>query len=334
MHQSPTAQAQDEDLSVPAALSQLTPKIRGLSRLQPSRFWAAVIADWGIIASCFVAAMVWPHVLLWIAAAVIIATRQHALLILMHEAAHHRMLRSRSLADRLSNWLLAYPLFIETEGYRRNHLAHHANLNTDRDPDWVRKRGRPEWEFPTNKRSLLLLLLRDLFGGGALVILGIAFTTTRLRCIEEQERGVPGWRRLRLERWLYYLLVGVVLTVFDLWLPVALLWLVPAFTLLPVLLRIRSIAEHFGVEGDHDFTMSRNTLAPRWQLFLMAPHNINYHLDHHLYPSVPFYSLPRLHQVLVGIPEYGARGHQSNSYLALTGSSVLAEITRAGSMAE
>jgi len=32
---------------------------------------------------------------------------------------------------------------------------------------------------------------------------------------------------------------------------------------------------------------------------LLFPHHVNYHLEHHLYPAVPHYRLPRLHQLLV-----------------------------------
>ena len=32
---------------------------------------------------------------------------------------------------------------------------------------------------------------------------------------------------------------------------------------------------------------------------LLFPHHVNYHLEHHLYPAVPHYHLPRLHRLLV-----------------------------------
>jgi fatty acid desaturase len=31
---------------------------------------------------------------------------------------------------------------------------------------------------------------------------------------------------------------------------------------------------------------------------LLFPHHVNYHLEHHLYPAVPHYHLPRLHRLL------------------------------------
>src|SRR5438445_11912 len=48
--------------------------------------------------------------------------------------------------------------------------------------------------------------------------------------------------------------------------------------------------------------------------FLLAPHNVHYHVDHHLYPSVPYYNLPRLHAQLLAQPEYMARAHITDGY--------------------
>jgi fatty acid desaturase len=31
---------------------------------------------------------------------------------------------------------------------------------------------------------------------------------------------------------------------------------------------------------------------------LLFPHHVNYHIEHHLYPAVPHYNLPRLHAAL------------------------------------
>lgn len=73
---------------------ELAPAARELSRLRPQRALLALIVDWAIIASCFGLALQLPHPLVWLAAAIIIASRQHALLILMHEAAHYRLLAS------------------------------------------------------------------------------------------------------------------------------------------------------------------------------------------------------------------------------------------------
>ncbi len=81
------------------------------------------------------------------------------------------------------------------------------------------------------------------------------------------------------------------------------LWLVPLLTVLQPILRLRAICEHGAV---HDFssplTAARTNrgggLANALGRALLFPHHVNYHLEHHLYPAVPHYRLPRLHRLL------------------------------------
>jgi fatty acid desaturase len=78
-----------------------------------------------------------------------------------------------------------------------------------------------------------------------------------------------------------------------------LLWMLPLWTGYSAVLRIRSIAEHACVEDTTDpLRQTRTTLAPGWLRFLIAPHHVNYHLEHHLFMSVPHYRLPTAHRML------------------------------------
>lgn len=52
--------------------------------------------------------------------------------------------------------------------------------------------------------------------------------------------------------------------------------------------------------NDRDPRMStRTVIAPAWQRWLLAPHGVNFHLEHHLLPGVPCYHLPALRARLV-----------------------------------
>src|SRR5262249_26017256 len=68
----------------------------------------------------------------------IIATRQHALGVLSHDAVHYSLLRNKQWNDFVGDWLLAFPLFISIYGYRRQHFAHHRYTSLKNDPDRVR----------------------------------------------------------------------------------------------------------------------------------------------------------------------------------------------------
>jgi fatty acid desaturase len=295
--------------------------IRELSQLSMQRSLRGLAFDWAVIGGCFALAVRVPHPAVWIGCAIVIAARQHGLLILMHDASHFRLLPDRTWNDRLSNWLCAWPLLVSTEGYRQNHLAHHFHLNSDDDPDWVRKSGRVEWKFPKTPREFWLLLLRDLCGGGFLDALR-SIRDLSGRKLRAAERKPPAWQRLA-----YYGILATAISASGLLVPVLLLWFLPAFTVLTVILRVRSIAEHFGVEGAHDLNMSRNVHCRWWERFLLAPHNSGYHLDHHLYPSVPFYNLPRLHAALATLPAYAANSHQTTGFIGRSRSTFLNEIT-------
>jgi fatty acid desaturase len=78
-----------------------------------------------------------------------------------------------------------------------------------------------------------------------------------------------------------------------------LVWWLPALTGYQVVLRLRSIAEHACVPDPSDpLRRTRTTLAPAWLRFFLAPHHVNYHLEHHLFMTVPHYNLPRAHRLL------------------------------------
>ena len=92
-------------------------------------------------------------------------------MILMHDGVHRRLFRNRRLNDWVSEIALAWPVLVSARSYRRNHLAHHRYLNTDRDPDWIRHQDDPAWIFPKGPADLLKLMLLDLSGVGAVGLL-------------------------------------------------------------------------------------------------------------------------------------------------------------------
>jgi fatty acid desaturase len=215
---------------------------------------------------------------------------------------------------------------ISTAAFRRDHLAHHAHVNTQADPDLARKLRRPrDWAFPKSLGALLTLFLLDIAGRGLIdfgrnAVIRLS-SVKRVNGAAAARAGFP-WGTL-----LYYALAAAVITVTELWPAVLLLWVVPFFTVVPVLVRIRSIAEHFALPGEHELNVTRNTLCPLWEQVCIAPHGINYHLDHHLFPSVPYYNLPRLHRLLLQIPEYQVQACHAERYIGLTEESVLVQVT-------
>jgi len=280
-------------------------QIKELSKISVGKALTGIVFDWTIIVGCFTAAFMIHNWFVWIAAVIVIAARQHGLLVMMHDAGHYRLFPNRIWNDRISDWILAWPLFSSTAGYRGYHLPHHFNLNTDQDPTLMSQQT-PDWEFPKTKLGLFWLLLKDLMG------MGIIENIKLLKMMKNS-----GQRNFTIYRIAYHIITFGVICLSGFFVPFLLLWLLPALFLLPVLLRIRSIADHHGLEGEHDLTMTRNTRVRWWERFFFFPHNVGIHLDHHLYPSVPFYNLGKLHSVLARLPEYSEKSRQTRSMLGL-----------------
>ena len=79
-----------------------------------------------------------------------------------------------------------------------------------------------------------------------------------------------------------------------------LLWVLPLITFLQAILRLRAICEHGAVSDfSSPLTAARTNIGPRWLMWLFFPHNVHFHIEHHMYPSIPFYNLPCAHQEMI-----------------------------------
>ena len=76
-------------------------------------------------------------------------------------------------------------------------------------------------------------------------------------------------------------------------------WLLSYCTLTQIFFRIRGAIEHGNVpDPDNPYQHTRTYFMHPIAAFFFSPKRVNYHLEHHLYPAVPFYHLPRLHRLL------------------------------------
>ena len=86
------------------------------------------------------------------------------------------------------------------------------------------------------------------------------------------------------------------------WIEYVVLWVLPAVTVLQALLRFRAICEHGAVaDPESPLRAARTNFAPYWLRWWLFPHHVSYHLEHHLYPAIPHYNLPRCHAELIKI---------------------------------
>jgi fatty acid desaturase len=205
-----------------------------------------------------------------------------------------------------------YPLFTSIETYRQNHLRHHQHLNTEDDPDWVAKLGKRAFTFPKTKREFLLTV-----GSYLIMYKGVSDAIWFLRRFQAPaaKQGQSGENRVA--KLSFYLVLFSVLTISGTWLLFLLFWVVPYLSTFFMYQYIRSVAEHYGeLAFDSALTSSRTVKPTLIERFFLAPHEVGYHLEHHLYPGVPFYNLPKIHEVLMELPEFSEQAHITQGYFS------------------
>ncbi len=304
----------DIGTNIPVKLTR--EELRKLSSINPLLACVHVGVEWGLIlATIYLCQRFW-HPMLYVFAVAFIASRQHALLVLMHDGVHYRLLRNRRLNDWMSEVVLAWPHLVAARQYRKNHFAHHRHLNTAEDPDLMRRKGDPVWMFPQAIPRLTKTLVRDVTGLNAPALL-------KLQASVASADSLPtGFQAMRYG--FYAVSLGVIFYAGALE-TIALYWLVPMFTWLVLIMRIRSIAEHHAIDKhgqDNAYPLTRTTRATWLERIFLAPKNVNYHIEHHFFPSVPFYRLPELHAILMSKPGFREGAHLTCSYWGVLEESV------------
>jgi len=310
-------------------LPSLAEEVRKLSQISEWKSVSTIMRQWALVIAFVVGFYALaPHVgpwkfLLYAACVVAIASRQHCLLSLMHEATHYRLSKVKPWNDFISDMFCAFPVGVSTELYRRDHLLHHQYNSTDKDPNWVGMQSHEDWHWPKDHLQALKLFVLDLTGLAAHKTLLFLFMWSPLQATINKQLVLSRSERLRLVTFLAPSIT--VLTVFHLWWVAFAFWFIPAVSVLGALLRLRSLAEHSVLEGDHDLERTRHVEASWFERLTLAPINVNYHLAHHLYPSVPFYNLPRLHRRLMECKDFRHHAHVTPGYLGIK-NGVLGEI--------
>jgi fatty acid desaturase len=255
-----------------------------------------IALDWALIAACFIAAIRFPHPLMFLLSAILIARTQLALAVLMHESAHGTLLSNRRLNDIAGQLFAAAPLLLVMDFYRSGHLQHHRAPMAADDP--VATIFGID-DYPVTRRELAWRLFKD--------ATGIGYFLSVCKMARARQRGPKPHRASGHGKGFYAIasIVAVQGVMIDLLAAAghaALylgLWILPALTLLPLFGRIRAITEHAGYRASEDQRFSARTVVRRsWQTFFVGPHRIHYHIEHHEYPRVPFYRLQQVHALM------------------------------------
>lgn len=252
---------------------------------------AGIIAfDWLVIGATFYIVGSYPNPLTILLGVMVLGARQLGLGVVVHETGHRTLFSSPRLNDFCGKWLSGYPIFSDKVSYMRVHLEHHRSAGTDKDPDLANYRN-----YPVSSDSLRRKVWRDISG---------QLGWRRLKSIGRGLRRFPGLdadtRRYLIGSCVMNVALLAVLAAFGhAWL--YLLWVAAFMTSHMLVSRIRQIAEHAAVPDLFDPDPRKNTRTlyiAWWERLFIAPHGVNYHLEHHLLASVPIYRLRALHALL------------------------------------
>jgi fatty acid desaturase len=286
--------------------------LKDLSRLKPWRSFLAILLDWSIIILCI---MLCEKVGYWLypMAFVIVGSRFHGLEAMLHEATHYRLHPNKKINEFIGE-LMVWPLGLSLFLYRKiRHFAHHKNIGTVKDSHVFQsyQKESTRYDIPKPLPQLLSSCLSVAIRFPAEVWLGQLYTTAIL---------LPRFSKLLGILWISFQLSMVALVVagsFIIGPKVA--WIYFLFFVLPLLWvalfsrYFRLLTEHFGIPVNSQQAVQGSetrTVLVSWPLrVIFWPHNLNYHVEHHWYPSVPFYNLPALHTLLMKSPQVRQRMH-------------------------
>ena len=264
---------------------------------------------WAVIAAAMAVGIIWPAAIPVMV--LVIGTRQLGLFILMHDAAHGLLHPNRHINDFAAKWFGG----AELDTYRPYHLQHHRFVQQAEDPDLILSAP-----FPITPASLKRKIWRDLSGQ--------TFFKQRFSPLlgKLRNRGADQsalrtiWLEVKSQR-LFLIANGVGFALFaaaGLWWAWLLMWLLPMATWLPLVTRLRNIAEHALVaENNADpLRHARTTQASLIERALLAPYWVNYHGEHHMFTQIPCWNLPKAHRLLAS-KGVTARMEVQNSYPAV-----------------
>ncbi len=231
--------------------------------------------------------------------------RAHAqLLALMHESVHRLLFRNSKFNDFAGRWLLGYMSFVNTDGYRYVHMAHHREEFGPNEPDMPLYAN-----YPITRASFWRKMRRDGLGRTGFRMLRGQF----LSIFKKDPLQQNTQRKI-------FALHAVVITLSVIfvnpWVYV-MLWLFPYITVWRVMNRLRSIAEHGGLRADDDRRVTTHSVRQHlFSSFYFVPFNLGWHIAHHTDSGIPFRSLPKYHRQL---RESGfvTDAYEYSSYLAI-----------------
>lgn len=238
-----------------------------------------------------------PHPVIYCFVLPIVASRQYALMILMHDGFHSLLHPNRKINHAISMFLLAYPCGSAYWIARKSHLAHHRFLGTNEDPDRDLYISKGKESFVKILSFFIMLPL----GEQVKRTYGISDTPT----VNTSAKDTLFTQYLNKLSYLspvaiyqcvivgLFYQLGSVTSYITLWLLPLLI--ATLFNGIRIFCEHGNITDTPGDKAHRTITYFSNPI----ERFFIAPFHMNYHAEHHLFPYVPHYNLHTLRKKII-----------------------------------
>lgn len=277
-------------------------ELRALHQRRPVLHFAVAAGLVAVLVAALAGAALFTEWYLWIPCAVLAGFAIFNFTVLLHEAVHRTVFESASpRANRLVSLAWALPSGISATQFTRWHLDHHSELGSDLDD--------PKRHWLSPKRNVRWLKL--LYFTPALFF--IYFRAARQETGSypaDLQKVITRERNLTIA---FHVLVGATVAFAAGWDVAFRAWFTPYFLVFPIAFALNRLGQHYDIDPDDPVKWSTMVRGSRfWDVVYLCS---NYHLEHHYFPGVPLYNLPKLQRMLM--PFYERHGVQPRTYGSL-----------------
>jgi fatty acid desaturase len=273
--------------------------LRELHQKRPLLHGLIAAANFATLALAGFAIVYLQHWYLWLPCAVVAGFAVFDFTVLLHEVVHRAVLtKANERGYRFLGLLYAMPSGISASQFTRWHLDHHAGLGSpEEDPKrhYLSPRVNARW-------------LKFLYFTPALLPIYFRAAKRESAAYEpELQRRIAGERLATI---VFQLAVLAAIALVGGWWIAFKLYVVPVFFVFPVAFALNRVGQHYDIDPSDPAKWS--TLVRGSWFWDAAYLCSNYHLEHHYFPGVPFYNLPKLQRLL--LPFYAQRGIVPHGY--------------------
>ena len=257
------------------------------------------------------------HPLIVFGSIIFIAGRQHSLYILNHDASHNQLFKSSKTNKLVATIFSNFVMFHHPEAWsfvqwKRIHRRHHLYLFTRRDPNYVGREMKGDTIKVLGSLALIWLCLKTgitsifQFFVGRQDYAGLSMNSevdksryNHLCCLFRFWKNDREMQTESIARLVFIIVALGVISFFQWWIPFTVFWLVPMYTVYPMILTFMDLTEHRWTDNSKELennTRSVKTGIVEKIILSFLPRG--FHREHHLCPQVAVTNLPQLGAIL------------------------------------